>query len=194
MLYYYPNRPTLIPPDPDSPLNPKSNYINELERSGRFIAEQKWNGDNILIYTSGLEIWNRHKKRHRFTITPEIKKELSLFPKQSILNAELVHYRTENLKNLIIVHSLLVWKGKVLNGKTWGYARKILEDQEYGEHVVLSKMWKSGFWKLFNKADGKIIEGIILKNPTGKIIISTSPIKDVSYMYKIRKPSKKYSF
>lgn len=194
MLYYYPNRPMLIPPDPDNPLKPKPNYINKLEKTGKYIAEQKWNGDNVLIYTSGLEFWNRHKKRHRYIVTPEVRKELSVFPKKSILNAELIHYRTEKIKNLIVIHSLLVWKGKILNGKTWGYARDILEDQKYGEHVVLSKTWKSGFWKLFNKADGKIIEGIVLKDSSGKIIISTSPIKDVSYMYKIRKPSNKYSF
>lgn len=194
MLYYYPNRPSLLPPDPDNPLNPKPNFINDLEKSGNYIAEQKWNGDNILIYTDTMEFWNRHKSKHKYIPPSEMIKELKKFPKGSIINAELVNYRTKNIKNLLIVHSLLAWKGKLLFGKTWGDARSILENQIYGDHIILSPIWKKGFWDLFQKADGKVIEGIVLKNPTGKIILSTSLLKDVSYMYKIRKPCKKYSF
>ena len=194
LLYYYPNRPILIPPDSKNPLNPKPDYINGLEKSGRFVAEQKWNGDNALIYTDTMEFWNRHHERHRYIPTPEVAEELSKFPKTCILNTELVHYRTKTVKNLIVVHSLLAWKGKLLVGKTWGDARHILEDQEYGKHVILSRIWKKGFWDLFQQADGEIIEGIILKNPKGKLVISASKIKDVPWMMKIRKPCKKYSF
>ena len=46
LLYWYPNRPLLIPPDPLDPLNPKPDYLNSLEASGKYVAEQKWNGDN----------------------------------------------------------------------------------------------------------------------------------------------------
>jgi hypothetical protein len=194
MLFYYPNRPTLLPPDPDSPLNPKPNFINDLEKSGKYIAEQKWNGDNILIYTDNMEFWNRHKSKHRYGPPSQMIDELKKFPKGCILNGELINYRTKEIKNLLIIHTILAWKHKLLFGKTWGDARLILENQEYGEHIILSPVWRKGFWNLFEKADGKIIEGIVLKNPSGKIIFSTTPLKDVSYMYKIRKPCKKYSF
>ena len=194
MLFYYPNRPILIPPDPDNPLEPKPDYINSLEKSGIYLGEQKQNGDNILIYTGDMKIMNRHGKRHRYVPTPQVKKELSAFPTGAIINAELMHYKTKTVKDIIICHSLLAWKGKPLIGATWGDARDILQEQKYGKHVQLSKVWKKGFWELFQKADGKIIEGIILKDPTGKIRISTSKIPDVSYMMKIRKPHKNYSF
>ena len=52
-LYYYPNRPTLIPPDPLNPMNPASDYLNSLELSGKYVSEVKANGDNTLIYTGG---------------------------------------------------------------------------------------------------------------------------------------------
>ena len=194
MLFYYPNRPILVPPDPDQPLQPKPDYINSLEASGRLIAEQKWNGDNVCIYTSGLEFFNRRGERHRYVPTPEVREELEKFPKNAILNAELVHYKTTTVKNMILVHTLLAWNGKPLFGQTWGDARKRLEDQKFGVQVQLSPVWKSGFWKLFQNADGAIIEGIVLKDPSGKIVISASKIPDVSYMLKIRKPSKKYAF
>lgn len=201
LLYYWPNRPMLVPPDPDNPLNPKSTYIDGLEKSGKFIAEQKWNGDNILIYTDDQAFWNRHHARHRYTPLPETIKALKKIPKGGIINLELVHYRTEIIKNFLLVHSLLAWKGSILTGKTWGDARLILEDlfkskalELEGSGLHLSPVWKSGFWKLFQEADGEVIEGIVLKEPKGKLVISASKIPDVTYMLKIRKPSKKYKY
>ena len=201
MLYYWPNRPTLVPPDPDNPLNPKSTYIDGLEKSGIFIAEQKWNGDNIEIYTDDMSFWNRHHAKHRYTPLPETLKALKKIPKGGIINIELVHYRTNLIKNFLLVHVLLACIGTVLTGKTWGDSRLILEDlfksralDLKGSGLHLSPVWKSGFWKLFKEADGEIIEGIILKELKGKLVISASKIPDVTYMLKIRKPSKKYKF
>lgn len=203
MIYFYPNRPILVPPDPKNPLEPKPNYINQLEKTGKYIAEQKWNGDNALIYTgespANPVIYNRHKEKlKRYTPDDETKEELSLWPKNSILNAEIVHNRTKNIKNLIIVHCIMAWKGTYLTGKTWGQSRKILEEMIKnglsGIHVQISKTWKKGFWNLFQQTDGNIIEGIILKNPSGKLVFSTTPIKDVPWMLKIRKPCAKYNF
>ena len=194
MLYFYPNRPILIPPDPKNPLNPKPHHINEMEQSGKYIAEQKWNGDNVLLYTSEMEFWNRRKERHRYVPSEEVRDELEKFPKKSILNLELIHYKTKDIKHKLIVHCVMAWKGKLLTGRTWGDARHILENQEFGSRVILSPVWKKGFWKLFQEADGSLIEGIVLKNPLGKLVFSTLPIRDVYWMLKIRKPNKKYNF
>ena len=200
MLFYWPNRPILIPPDPVAPLNPKPDYINSLEASGNYIAEEKWNGDNVLIFTDDLSFWNRRNEPHRYKPPPEMAKHLKRIPKGAIINLELVHYRTKEIKDMLLIHTLLGWDGVPLAGQTWGDARLILEDlfktlkfpKESG--IVLSPVWKKGFWKLYQKADGDIIEGIILKEPKGKLVISASKIPDVSYMLKIRKPSKKYQF
>jgi ATP-dependent DNA ligase len=181
-------------------MTPAPDYINSLEATGKFIAEQKWNGDNVIINTDDLSFWNRRKEQHRYQPPAETKKALKRFPKGGLINLELVHYRTKTIKNQLLIHSLLAWDGVPLAGKTWGDARLILEDlfktlkpaKESG--LILSPVWKSGFWKLFQEADGEIIEGIVLKNPKGKLVISASKIPDVSYMLKIRKPSKKYKF
>jgi hypothetical protein len=194
MLFYYPNRPTLIPPDPSNPLDPKPDYIRSLEASGLYVGEKKWNGDNVLIDTDTFEIWNRHRERHRYPIPPEVKAELDRWPKRAVLNAELMHYHTTKVKNLIIVHCIMVWKGQPLLGKTWGDSRKILEDQPDGTHVQVSKIFRKGFWEEYRKADGEVIEGIILKNPSGVLVFSTTPVNDVPWMKKIRKASKKYPF
>jgi hypothetical protein len=194
LLYYYPNRPILIPPDPENPLNPKPDYINSLEKSGQYVAEQKWNGDNCLIYTDDLSFWNREGGRLKYQPTPEVIEELGAFPKGCILNSELVHNHTITIKNFILVHCLMAYEGQPIIGSTWGESRKILETFTYGKHVVLSNLWKKGFWKLWSSSDGTIIEGIILKDPKGVLKFSTSPLKDVSWMMKIRKPSKKYPY
>lgn len=186
MIYYFPNRPTLIPPD--------KSYLDNLESTGKYIAEKKWNGDNILIDTDTMQVWNRKKERHRFVPSPAMQAELDQWPKGMVINAELMQYRTKEIKDIIIVHCIMVNKGKPLIGKTWGDSRKLLEKMPAGKHVQISPVYKSGFWDLFQTADGVVIEGIILKQPAGKLVFSATPINDVSWMYKIRKPSKKYQF
>jgi hypothetical protein len=195
-IFWYPNRPKLIPPDPSNPINPAPNYINGLEESGVYIAEKKYNGDNCYIYTPSNAIWNRHKSIHRYQPTPEVLEELQKLPKNAHFNVELCNYKTKTTKNHIIVHCVMVWKGQPLLGKTWGYSRKILEDviPDSNQHVILSPVWKTGFWNLYQEADGLEIEGIVLKNPKGLLQFSTTPIPDVNWMLKIRKPCKKYKF
>jgi hypothetical protein len=195
MTYFYSNRPILIPPDPKNPLNPAPDYLNELEASGKYIAEQKWNGDNTLIFTDRpTEFWNRTKARLKYTPPPEMVEELRRWPKGCLINAELVDHHTTTVKNKLIVHCIMSYKNKPLLGKTWGDSRHILEDMPGGSLVIVSPVWTTGFWDLFQAADGKVIEGIILKNPKGKLVFSTTPLADVSYMLKVRKSCKKYSF
>lgn len=196
-MFFYPNRPTLIPPDPKNPLKPKPAYLNSLEATGLYVCEHKWNGDNVVITTGPNPVFrNRRGEPFRYRPTAEVLKELRLWPPKCDLNAELVHYHTKSTKNLIIVHSVLVWKGKPLYGKTWGDARQLLEANQdlFGTHVRLSTVWKDHFWDHFQEADGETIEGIVLKNPKGKLVLSASLIPDVPWMLKVRKPSKKYSF
>jgi hypothetical protein len=186
-LYYYPNRPMLIPPN--------QTFIQKLEDSGQYVGELKWNGDNVLIDTNTMEFWNRYKERHQFIPNEVMREELSKWPKRAVVNAELMHYRTKDIKNTIIVHCIMVWNGHPLIGKTWGDSRKIIEDYfQSGPCVQVSETFQTGFWERFQQTDGTTIEGIILKRLTGKLVFSTTPVKDVSYMFKIRKPSKKYPF
>jgi ATP-dependent DNA ligase len=201
MVYYYPNRPTLIPPDPENPLEPGPWYLNDLEASGKYVAELKWNGDNTLLHTDTMTLWNRKHEKLKYQPSPEVAEELRLWKEaagDAIINFETVHTKTTEVKHTLIVHCIMAWRGEYLIGKTWGDSRNILDwciDQGLsGEHVQISKIWKTGFWKLFQETDGKVHEGIILKNPNGKLVFSTSLIKDVPYQLKIRKPCKKYSF
>ena len=196
-VYWYPNRPTLMPADPANIFNPGRAYLDELEASGQYIAEFKWNGDNTLIYTDTDTWWNRHQKHLNYRPSPEVMYEMhKIFPAGCIVNAETVNRCTKNIKDKIIVHCLMAHKGQLLLGKTWGDSRKILEGLNFsGAHVLLSEIRVSGFWAMFQEAwqAGPELEGIILKNPKGKLVFATRPINDVSWMMKIRKPSKKYA-
>lgn len=212
MLFYFPNRPTLVPPDPENPMNPSPGYINSLEATGRYVGEYKWNGDNTEIHTDGRNFFNREGKRLSYTPHPAMLEELKRFPRGSILNGELMHRHTKDTKDLLILHCVMAWEGELLLGKTWGDSRAILEGLswlprtvgtmlKYDRHVLLAETHKptiagGHFWNLFQCACScdASIEGIVLKDTTGKLQFSTTPIKDVSWMLKIRKPSKKYSF
>lgn len=193
MLYYYPNRPILIPPDPENPLKPRPSYLRGLESSGKYIAELKWNGDNASIYTDDLpHIWNRSKKRLSYKPPQTMMDELKQFPKGSLINAELMHNKTVTIKNTLIIHCVMMWKGRMI--KTWEDSRKIVDKIKEGNHIRKSEVYTKKFWELYQKADGKIIEGLVLKNPKGKFKFSTTPLSDVPWMKKVRKPCKKYQF
>jgi len=199
-LFFYPNRPILVPPDPVNPLDPSRDYLDSLEAENRWLAEQKWNGDNTLIYIENgkFTFWNRHRESLHYQPPEEVLEELRRWPDNSILNCETVNSKTKAVKNLLIVHCVMAWKGELLVGKTWGDSRALLEESISqglsGEYVQVSKVWQRGFWDLYQAADGVIIEGIILKDPAGKLIFSTCPIDEVYWMRKIRKPSRKYAF
>lgn len=202
MIWYYPNRPMLIPPDPVNPMNPSPDYINEIDASREYVAEKKFNGDNTLIHTDEMKWWNRKHELCRYNPPEPMREELARWKEvggNAIINAELMHYHTTTVKDVLHVHCIMAWKGEYLYGKTWGDSRAILDrciDQGLsGEYIQISPVWKSGFWELYKEADGKIIEGIILKNPKGKLVfVSAHEPKDVAWMKKIRVPSKKYQF
>ena len=84
-IFFYPNRPTLIPPDPSNPMDPKPDYINGLEANGIYIAEKKYNGDNCYYYPNTKQFWNRHKAVHRYKPTPEVQVELDKLPRMLII-------------------------------------------------------------------------------------------------------------
>jgi hypothetical protein len=195
-MFYYPNRPTLVPPDPVNPTNPAPDYINSLEQTGSYLAEKKFNGDNCYYFSSERNFWNRHKLKHRYLPPEEVLEELNNLPKKAHYNLELCNYKTKTTKHLLVVHCIMVWKDKPLLGSQWQSSRKILEDTipSTNKHVILSPVYYSNFWNLFNQADGIDIEGIVLKNPKGILVHSTMPIPDCSWMLKIRKPCKKYQF
>jgi len=133
-------------------------------------------------------MWNRYGKPLKYYPDTETLDELSKLPKGLQLNVELMHHKTKEIKHILIAHCCMVYKGQPLIGKIWGESRKIVEDLPFGKHLILSELYHDRFWELFQEADGKTVEGIILKDPTGRLVISTSPIPDVSWMLKIRKP------
>lgn len=176
-------------------MTPARDHLDLLEKSGRYVAEQKWNGDNCLIYTDEMQLWNRHKALLHYRPMPEVAAELERLPKGSIVNAELVHTKTKTVKDLFVVHCVMAWEGQLLSGKTWGDSRRILEAWGgWGRHLTLSRVWTAGYWDLYQAADGAVIEGIVLKDPKGRLVFSTTPIPDVPWMLKVRKASKKYQF
>ena len=201
LRYYYPNRPTLVPADADDPMNPSSDFLDSLEAQNRFLAELKYNGDNIQWHTDTNTFWNREHERHRYQPTDAVQEELQMWRDASgpaLINLELMHYHTTDVKDTLIVHCVMAWQGEYLMGKTWGDSRNILDDcldrGLSGERVRISPVWRNGFWELFKEADGRAIEGIVLKDPKGKLVYSAREPDDVNYMLKIRKACKKYPF
>lgn len=199
MLFYYPNRPSLLPPD--------EAFLKHNDTLSKYVGEFKWNGDNTTIDTDDLIFYNRDggvlSYRPHHELLNEIRKT---FPKGCLLNGELMHRHTKNVKDLLILHCIMKWKGKILLGKKWGDSRKILEDAnlpqtqgtclKYDYHLLTAQTHRKNFWGMFQDALNcdNSIEGIVLKDPEGLLKFSVNPLDDVYWMIKIRKPCKKYHY
>jgi hypothetical protein len=164
-----------------------------------------------LIYVSSgkVEFWNRHGRQLKYQAPASLIQDIKAqIPDDSIVNAELLHSKTKNVKDTLVIHCIVKWSGKLLSGETWGHSRMlIVSNLTSTNHLIISPIKLDGFWDLFQtrhglRADGStiqdkdscLIEGIVLKDPAGIMRYSTTPQTDVSWMLKIRHPSKKYSF
>jgi ATP-dependent DNA ligase len=197
MIYYFPNIPHLLSPD--------SSEIDKYSKDTNWVAELKMNGSNCLLYKENnkYHFYDRHGKMLVYTPISELIQELDNLKIQdnSILNAELLHNKTKVTKNTLFFHCILKWDNKLYNGVTFGKQREHLESIFNGNkynYLILANHYKGEFKKIFKKVINNdkenLIEGLVLKNLTGKININTNSSKEVWWMIKIRKPSKNYTF
>lgn len=191
MLYWYPNRPILIPP------SELSNYEGE-----NWSAEIKMDGSRLVLRKMEDGKWqfmNRHKEPMFYRPIPAVMKELELLgvPPGTQLDGELMHNKTVNVKHRLVMYDIYTLGGKKQRG-ILDERREILAGMIDGkgfEHIVRSKVYASGFEELFNEVIAcREHEGLVMKERNGllKFNLTTSP--DVAWQVKARRPNKNYSF
>lgn len=201
----------LFPPRPESAVDPGS--LGFYLKRG-WVAQFKKNGTCSIIAISPdkeFTAMTRHETPHKaWQLTEYHKQELSrLFPEKCwiVLIAEILHNKTKTIKNTIFIHDIVVWNTFLL-GSAFMDRQKILDDHlltnvEAKTHYVcdrqgqiwFAKRFITGFKELFDGIeDTRIDEGLVLKDPKGKLRSCDSPNKNSSWQVKVRHPSKNYQF
>lgn len=212
MLKDYNEYRYLYPPRPESAIAPSS--LGFYETRG-WVAQFKKNGTGSVVFISPekqITIMTRHATPHKqWQMTDHIREELKrLFPEKFwvVLIAELMHSKTKAIKNTLYIHDLIVWDNRFLLGSTFLSRQSILNEHlitnvETPTHYICdteNKIWYAkrfslGFKDLFfGIEDPAIDEGLVLKNPEGKLKDCDTPDRNASWQIKARHTTKNYQF
>jgi ATP-dependent DNA ligase len=189
--YFYPPQPFRIWPN--------SNLLCKLDQDPDWIAEIKYNGWRLLIFIEDdIRLFNRYNKE--IQINKSIfRQHFEHIPPGTIFDGELVHFRSTDIKNTIVI-----WDTPFYNGQD--IRKKPLSDRKiYLDHfkvaprtikansnvkVYRSQIFKSGnFRRLYvNTVDKKnnLEEGIVIKKLSSVYDFSFTRGIETKYWIKIK--------
>jgi len=202
----------LFPPRPESAIPP--DMLAFYEKRG-WVCQYKKNGTCTIIGVSPdrkLIAINRHQENHKaWQLTQHIKDALrSIFTKPLwyVVVAEIMHSKTPTIKDTIFIHDILVHESEYLVGTTFKERQEILNpylltNVETKTHYVcdtdgkvwFAKIYDKGFADLFRSIkEPKIDEGLVLKDPNGKLRSCDRADANSSWQVKCRHSTKSYQF
>lgn len=200
----------LFPPRPERKILP--GLLGFYENRG-FWAQIKKNGTcSILGVGPKGEIYtqNRHGEDHRLWKPSEE----SLKPFKDIANGkwhvfvvEVIDAKTPRIKDTIYIHDIIVHAGKILVDSKFSERQKLLRKifpnrvkGGFGYEKITKKVWlatliKRKFKAIFDSIeDPKVDEGLVLKDPNGRLEPMWREGKNSGWQVKCRHPHKNYGF
>jgi len=184
MKYLYPCKP--------NPLALGSPFLDELDKDVRWIGEIKKNGWRCLVHRdSGLVLWTRHKTTINEPLEA-LRDGLMAVPEQTILDGELVHFRTTDIKGVLYLFDILLHKGRQLTDLPFADRRKVLEDVcAKISGVELAAQVRIGKKALYHQAlKDPVNEGIVLKKLDSKYLVSEKRCLQNPFWLKVKRPEK----
>lgn len=199
MLYYFPNRPFLLPPDDPKIIeySNDSNYHGEIKKNGNRLVLQKAQSKHLKF--EGFTFFNRQKEVMKYQPCPELLDELQSLkiPSESQLDGELMHFKTKDVKHTIFFYDVYVLDGQKIR-VSLEERRQILYNlfgkREF-KHIIISEIYPDNFLDVFNNVIGeRENEGLVIKDKRGKLVFNPIKSVDVSWQTKIRRPEKNYRY
>jgi ATP-dependent DNA ligase len=194
-MYFYPEKPKLM--------HVQQDLFGLLSGDPNWIAEKKYNGSRLQLHLidGKFQFWNRHEKKFGYIPTPELEYELRKYANPlrdyTLFDGELRHNKTIGVRDKIVIYDVFIYNGQLLVGMPFHKRRKILEEifTINTEPLGLIEQFHIGFRSLFDAViEDPEIEGLVLKNLTGKLSLGRNGPVDSRWMFKVRKPSGRYKF
>jgi len=205
----------MFPPRPSGSIQPE-----QVGDYPGWVAQRKFNGTRtvVLIDPEGaVHLRTRHRAEHKaYKITADMRASLQALPLDRgswhVLDGELLNNKTRGVKDRLVLFDLLVHDSKYLVGTTYGNRLDMLDftlsepneyEQETGrklafrvnENVWFAETFRENFSGHFQELlDLDEIEGLVLKDPGGKLVPGVTENNNEAWLIRVRKPHKNYAF
>ena len=205
----YENYSYLWMPRPDNAI-PKG-MLSYYEAQG-WIAQIKMNGTANLMAISPdrktVVAMTRHNEKHKaWNVNSH-----TIAPFQNLpgtgwyyFTAELMHSKGGGIRNINYIHDILVADGEYLIGSTFAERQTLLHSlfkidtvndtvshHVIDEHTWMARNYSSKFFKLFESLDRHEYEGLVIKQPTAKLVACSRQSANNNWQLKTRKPTLNY--
>jgi ATP-dependent DNA ligase len=182
--YYYPNLPNRVAPN-----NP---FFLRLDNDPEWVAGVKKNGWHVLIDSRKANmLWTRNKTEIPDRLT-ELRREIALLiPENTIVDGELIHKRTINIKGRLYLFDIIVYRGKELHNLPLRERRKYLDDIMCNnvcpeiEKEIQVQIGKRLLYEQSIQAEDE--EGIVIKKLSSKYLIGISDCITNPFWIKVKK-------
>lgn len=184
------------------------------------IAQYKLNGSRNLVVISPMdkiEFWGRDKHQHRVSGCNYIPSPVLMgkirdlkYPrgKWNVFDSELMHFKTSNIKNSVLIFDVLVWDGEYLVGRNYTERLEYLSSLGMKNYSPLDNLaingmiWQaeshtfgewSALWETTLRYDA--IEGLVLKRtgPVSRLKKDNGKVvNNDTFMCRVRKPHKNF--
>lgn len=188
-----------------------------------WMAQRKFKGQRSPIYISKdkktIELWSRHSENdflHKnYTTSEKVKQailSLNLPDSDIVIDAELMHAKTKNLKEILIVYDVL-YMDKYLSNVTQMDRLQLLsnfcnnprelEELKRGlivnDHIWMAQTIETDFFNQYQSLNHlNEIEGLILRKRNSKLKDGNIALgrrqHEVPWMIRVRKPETNYQF
>jgi len=205
--YFFPDRARLL--RADQPL------FDQLATHPDWIAQKKYNGSRLQLhyYQGEFQFWNRHGQKMAYKPSKEVLEALHALELHDywLFDGELRHNKVIGIRHKIVLWDVFIAGNELLNKVPYGSRFTILLSK-FGheafnldwfdtEHVVSPvQVFKNSeglydahvvttcdFKTLFNSLDDKEIEGLVLKNRTGCLLLGRTKAQESPWTFKVRK-------
>ena len=189
MNYVYPCKPNWLAPN--------SSFFGMLDNDERWVAELKKNGwrCEVYKYDGKITLYTRDKALITDKL-PRLREYLrSIVPENTILDGELIHNRTKNIKELFYAFDVLKYKGISLINQPFSERRKCLESMKLGLDgvVEVAEQYTKNKIAVYQEAiKTPVNEGIVMKRLDSKYLSSFSSCLQNPHWMKVKRIEEYY--
>jgi len=204
-----------FPPRPTASIPP-----TRIAEFDGWIAQRKFNGTRTVTFVTpegDVVLRTRHREEHRaYSITDAMVESVGSLDlargKWHVLDGELLHSKTTRVKDRLVLFDVLVHEGRYLVGTTVEERLPLLRaitrapsthETETGSEIALlaaPTLWvaetfadQDRYGEIYEQALGlDELEGVVLKNPRGRLSPGVSEANNGEWIVRVRKPHKNY--
>lgn len=190
MNFFYPPQPTRL--WPNAPI------LKQFERDQNYVSEIKYNGWRLEIHIDPKCPIFYNRQGTIININPKIF-DFKNVPPLTVFDGELVHFRTKDVKNVIVLWDCMFWDGKDLRNlhleqrqpflDVFSAAPRSLTKEHEGRvfHITHEKRHLLNFYEEIVKKNDPLEEGMVVKNLQSKYEYSVKRSFETAQWFKIKK-------